>query len=194
MTDEKILETPILDGDLPNDHRPDDEWIAARLRVDHEFRRRMAAGVQRKVKRNFQGGMSTGYTTGDEMWCHFKPSEEVLRRWIEEEGQGEKRLNEDVAIEGRNSSEQNKIDGLHETAANDHSTGQHLDEHDMPVWRSGSRKYFTGSSQPVQGIYHEDEQATHHTRGRTAEGSSSQVNRAPTESWLGLKHTLKDGA
>ncbi|KAL6706402.1 hypothetical protein ACN47E_005508 [Coniothyrium glycines] len=101
MMDEKLLETPVLD-DIPDDHRPIDKWIAARLQVDHEFRKRMAAGLQRKFKRNFKGGMSTGYTTGDEMWCHFKPSDKEIEKWIGNEGRGENRLDEDDAMEGHN--------------------------------------------------------------------------------------------
>ncbi|KAH7394455.1 platelet-activating factor acetylhydrolase, isoform II-domain-containing protein [Pyrenochaeta sp. MPI-SDFR-AT-0127] len=115
MTDESILQTPLLD-EIPDDHRPDDEWIAARLRVDHEFRRRMAAGLQRKFKRNFQGGMGTGYTTADEMWCHYKPTDEELTKWIEEEDRGEKRIDEDGAIQGRGN-EHAKHEDKHSPAA-----------------------------------------------------------------------------
>ena len=57
----------------------------------------MAASLQRKFKRNFQGGMGTGYTTSDEMWCFYKPSDEALQHWINEEGRGEKRIDEDRA-------------------------------------------------------------------------------------------------
>lgn len=97
MTDECILQTDLLD-EIPSEHRPDDEWIAARLRVKHEFRKRVAAGLQRKVKRKFWGGMGTGYTTSDEVWCHYKPTENQLRRWIEQEHKGETRIDEQSIV------------------------------------------------------------------------------------------------
>jgi platelet-activating factor acetylhydrolase len=99
MTDESILRTELID-EIPDDHRPNDEWIAARLRVDHEFRKRVAAGLQRKFKRNFQGGMGTGYTTSDEVWSHFKPTEEQLDKWINEEDRGATRIDEQAAMKG----------------------------------------------------------------------------------------------
>jgi len=99
MTDESILRTELID-EIPDDHRPNDEWIAARLRVDHEFRKRVAAGLQRKFKRNLQGGMGTGYTTSDEVWSHFKPTEEQLDKWINEENRGATRIDEQDAMKG----------------------------------------------------------------------------------------------
>jgi len=56
--------------------------------------------MQRKFKRNFQGGMGTGYTTSDEVWCHFKPTMEQLEKWIKEEGRGEARIDEKSAVQG----------------------------------------------------------------------------------------------
>ena len=94
MTDEKILEIPVLDK-MPDDHRPSDTWIGARLRIPHELRRRVASGLQRKFKRKVRGGTGTEHATGDEMWCHYKPTDEELNKWIEEEGRGEKRINEE---------------------------------------------------------------------------------------------------
>ncbi|KAF1355950.1 hypothetical protein EJ07DRAFT_157938 [Lizonia empirigonia] len=77
MTGEGLLQTELLE-EVPNEHRPTDQWIAARLKVPHEFRTRLTAGVQRKFKRNKKGGMT--YNTGDEMWMHFKPTEEELKQ------------------------------------------------------------------------------------------------------------------
>ncbi|KAI8933678.1 hypothetical protein NX059_009396 [Plenodomus lindquistii] len=99
MTDEKILETPLLE-ELPTDHRPDDEWIAARLRVEHEFRKRVSASVQRKLKRKSKGH---AYTTADEMWCHYKPTDQELQKWIGVEDRGTNRINSDHAVHGNGS-------------------------------------------------------------------------------------------
>jgi platelet-activating factor acetylhydrolase len=195
MTDEKILQTSVTE-ELPDDHRPDDEWIAARLQIDHEFRKRVAASVQRKFKRNFQGGMNTGYTTGDEMWCHYKPSDEELRKWIEEEGRGEKRLDEDNAVKGDGDELDNKDehDNKHtSTLFGDAEEDGTTKKDEMPVWRSGSRKHYTGSSQPVQDKYHGDESNTNARNATPAAAADTASNVAPAESWLGLKHALKDG-
>lgn len=91
ITDEHILQTRLME-ETPNEHRPSDEWIAARLRVDKPFRRRMTAGLQRKFKRHFRDSTGTEYTTSDEMWCFFKPSDEELQEWIEREERGQKRI------------------------------------------------------------------------------------------------------
>jgi platelet-activating factor acetylhydrolase len=95
MTDEALLETELLE-ELPDEHRPTDQWIAARLKVPHEFRTRLAAGVQRRFKRNEKG--ETVYSTRDEVWMHFKPTAEELERWIKEEERGEKRIDSEDAV------------------------------------------------------------------------------------------------
>lgn len=95
MTDEALLETGVLEK-VPDEHRPTDQWIAARLKVPHEFRTRLAAGVQRKFKRNKKG--ETVYSTTDEVWMHFKPTTEELERWIQDEERGEKRIDSDDAV------------------------------------------------------------------------------------------------
>ncbi|KAJ5020930.1 hypothetical protein J3E73DRAFT_435189 [Bipolaris maydis] len=59
--------------------------------------KRLASGLQRKFKRNFRESASEGYTTSDEMWCFFKPTDEGLQKWIDNENKGEKRIDEDHA-------------------------------------------------------------------------------------------------
>jgi platelet-activating factor acetylhydrolase len=77
LTDEELLQTQVLDQ-IPDDRKPDDEWIAARLKIKHEFRTRAAASVQRKLKRSKEHGF---YNKGDEMWIHCKPDDTELRNW-----------------------------------------------------------------------------------------------------------------
>jgi platelet-activating factor acetylhydrolase len=100
MTDESLLATDLLQ-EIPDEHRPTDQWIAAKLRVDHEFRTRVAAGMQRKFKRNLKGQRS--YSTEEEVWMHFKPDTEKLENWINEEGRGEERVGNEDTVEGNNS-------------------------------------------------------------------------------------------
>lgn len=63
---------------IPDEHKPNDEWIAARLKIKHEFRTRLVTGVQRKMKRRLKNGSRT---PGDEVWMHLKPDAEELRKW-----------------------------------------------------------------------------------------------------------------
>jgi platelet-activating factor acetylhydrolase len=77
LTDEELLQTQPLDQ-VPDDNKPDNEWIAARLKIRHEFRTRLAAGVQRKLKRTKEHGF---YNKGDEMWIHCRPDDEKLKNW-----------------------------------------------------------------------------------------------------------------
>lgn len=77
MEHEAILQTDPLEQ-LPDDNKPDDKHIAARLKIPNEFRTRLAARVQRKLKRKKKHGF---YNPGDEVWMHLKPRGEDLRRY-----------------------------------------------------------------------------------------------------------------
>lgn len=96
MTDEGLLHTEVLE-EVPSEHRPTDQWIAARLKVPHEFRTRLTAGMERRFKKKNDKGQ-TVYSTGDEVWMHFKPTKQELEDWIEKEGRGEKRIDSDHAV------------------------------------------------------------------------------------------------
>jgi platelet-activating factor acetylhydrolase len=96
LTDEGLLQLEPLD-EVPDDQKPDDEFIAAKLKVPNEFKTRLAASVQRKVRRRKGKGKIHGwYEPGDEMWMHFKPKEDQLRKWQE----GKKPVEEHVEEEG----------------------------------------------------------------------------------------------
>lgn len=77
LTDEELLQTQPLEQ-VPDEHKPDDEWIAARLKIPNEFKKRLAAKVQRKMKRKMKHGF---YKMGDEVWMHCKPDGAELRNW-----------------------------------------------------------------------------------------------------------------
>jgi platelet-activating factor acetylhydrolase len=96
MTDEGLLETELL-GEVPNEHRPTDQWIAAKLKVPHEFRTRLTAGVQRHFKKKSKKG-EAAYNTGDEVWMHFKPTATELEKWIKEEDRGDERIDPNHAM------------------------------------------------------------------------------------------------
>lgn len=97
LTDEKLLQADILEQ-IPDIHKPEDEFIAKGLKVRHEFRTRVAAKVQRKLKRKKRHGF---YNPGDEMWMHFKPELKQLRAWREknytlDDSMGEEEMREET--------------------------------------------------------------------------------------------------
>jgi len=203
MTDESILHTEIIE-DIPDDHRPDDEFIAAKLRVDHEFKRRMGAGIQRKFKRNFQGGMGTGYTTSDEVWCHFKPTEEQLEKWIKDEERGQKRVDEQAATRG---------DGGNATVhtGDDPGSKEGDDADDQPTLLSDAEQERRRDSSEGQQEVSTGRDTQHDhpavrssgSRGNEADGSrqanvsaataDDTSNDASPETWLGILPALRDG-
>lgn len=203
MTDESILHTELLD-EIPDEHRPDDEWIAARLRVDHEFRKRLAAGLQRKVKRNVQGGMGTGYTTSDEVWCHFKPTEDKLQRWIEQEQKGETRIDEQSALSESSQDNDSSTTALKSSDAQsrtDHDPALNNAEQDPAFLREqkvgqewAERESSNNSRQSRAGCL-EGKQGHEGPLGVSGAADSSEdgPNDAPNKTWLGMLPALRDG-
>ncbi|KAH4189334.1 hypothetical protein HBH42_142470 [Parastagonospora nodorum] len=193
LTDEKILQTE-LPEELPNEHRPDDQWIAARLQIDHEFRKRVFAGLQRKFKRNFQGGMGTGYTTSDEVWCHFKPTKEQLEKWVNKEGRGDKRIDEQSAVKG-DVDILNDSDGdrSRTTALSDADEDERVDEIEA--------KTAPQSSKHTVSRNHEDSTKT--SQGENSDDAADSARayipaedrsyNAPPDTWLGMVPSLRDG-
>ncbi|KAI4674227.1 uncharacterized protein J4E84_010733 [Alternaria hordeiaustralica] len=195
MTDEKILDTPLME-DMPNDHRPNDQWIAARLRVDNEFRKRLAAGLQRKFKRNFQGGMGTGYTTSDEMWCFHKPSEEDLQTWIKAEDRGEKRIDEDRAIL---SAEESRTS--HHAAADAPRSAspsrREAERSERPVREHEAEVKDANSQQTGHGVRDRYDDAEKNTSGGSGGGhaaaAAEQGEDEQSNNWLGVVPKLRHG-
>jgi platelet-activating factor acetylhydrolase len=186
--------------ELPNDHRPDDQWIAARLQIDHEFRKRLFASVQRKFKRNFQGGMGTGYSTSDEVWSHFKPTEEQLEKWIREEDRGEKRIDEQSALRGdaaessdldSNSSKDGEVN-----SRSDAGEEQRVDDIEAKTAsRSGKNTASSSDEDSSRTLQNKDRNETtgpaHNNVSASAAGEESYD--APQNTWLGMPSALRDG-
>jgi platelet-activating factor acetylhydrolase len=196
MTDESILQTELID-EIPDDHRPDDEWIAARLRVDHEFKKRMAASVQRKFKRNFQGGMGTGYTTSDEVWSHFKPTVEQLNKWINKEGRGENRIDEQSAMKGEDRDTVNDTAKDSDSGSNDDGAAL-LSDADEDQRSNGSEAGTASQSDQVvhartiERNKHDDSEGTKPTNVSAATARDTS-NDPPQDTWLGMLPELRDG-
>jgi platelet-activating factor acetylhydrolase len=206
MTDESILRTELL-KEMPDEHRPDDEWIAAKLRVDHEFKKRMLAGVQRKVKRNFQGGMGTGYTTSDEVWAHFKPTEEQLEKWINEEGRGEERIDEQAALDGHPGDTENAMRnsvGMESDGTRDGETTSLCDADEELRLDDKEGKTTLRSDGTTLQSQQDASSTTLQDKGRdstmgpertnvSAAAAGDASNDAPPDTWLGMLPALRDG-
>lgn len=113
LTDEKLLEAQPLEQ-IPDENKPDDEWIAARLKIRHEFRTRLVAHAQRKFKRAKKHGF---YHPGDEVWVHCKPDKDFLNNW---------KINctstRDIGNDERKESER-RVDAGHDSESNtEHAT------------------------------------------------------------------------
>ncbi|EEY17735.1 predicted protein [Verticillium alfalfae VaMs.102] len=88
--DEQILKTMQAPADpeaaMGQEHRPSDEWIAVRLKVDNEVSWRARGWFRQKrwsLWRERSDEKPEGlvdWDRGDEVWMHFSPGEEVVRR------------------------------------------------------------------------------------------------------------------
>ena len=81
--EEGLLETKPQDADdLPQEHKPNPKWIAARLKIPHEFRFRTIERLHRskasEVAKDAKGKPLVGvkkFPLGDEIWMHCSPVE-----------------------------------------------------------------------------------------------------------------------
>lgn len=106
--DEGLLRSRHLpDSLVTHDHKPDEKWTAARLKVDHEFKRRtllwwneiwkgMGKGkVPEDVPRDVDGRALFGlgsWGPGEEIWVHMCPSKAEVKKHLgqkPEDGHGE---------------------------------------------------------------------------------------------------------
>ncbi len=72
LESENFLEQPCV-SELPTEHKPDEKWMAVRLKVPHEARSRMLPKVRRQLKH--YGGMA-----GEkEVWMHMAPSADDIK-------------------------------------------------------------------------------------------------------------------
>ncbi|TPX09275.1 uncharacterized protein E0L32_009467 [Thyridium curvatum] len=82
---ERLLEEAEVQTEVPTEHRPPDKWIAARLKIDHEFSLRMAKWL-RKYNKNTDRELPTdasgkpllgleNWNKGCEIWMHLSPDQ-----------------------------------------------------------------------------------------------------------------------
>lgn len=89
--DEGILRTAIMpEAEITREHRPDDKWIAARLRVDNELRLRARRWLRRnRKKEKGRRWALADWDEGHEIWMHFRPERDDMDREERSERDGE---------------------------------------------------------------------------------------------------------
>ena len=103
MTNEALLNTELL----PTEHWPDDKWIAARLKVPHEFRSKMIPQAARRIERKEKRGQRQ---SGDEIWMHVRIEEDV-EVWREKWRSGDDDKHSKMEKESASISEENGKSG-----------------------------------------------------------------------------------
>ena len=71
LENEKLLELACI-SELPTEHRPDEKWMAVRLKVPYEARARVSQNLRRRLRRF--GGLE-----GEkEVWMNMTPGTEEV--------------------------------------------------------------------------------------------------------------------
>lgn len=179
LTNEEILRTSVLEI-LPDEHRPDDQWIAAKLKVDNAYRTRIAASLQRKLKRNVRDGEGVEYHVSGEVWCHFKPSEEGLQAWFDGEYKDGKKADEAHAMTGDGAS----------TSSGDAAGPERDARIDRVTLQEDSVRDESDRSERAHECHTTGEEQMSNAK-RDVEVDSN--DEAPAKSWLGLNSALKNG-
>ncbi|KAI9691363.1 MAG: hypothetical protein M1820_009700 [Bogoriella megaspora] len=77
-----VLDTPVLEeGDIPGKRRPEDKFLAMRLKIRNEFGKRLLFPKPvRKVREEYKRKKGL-LGLNDEIWMHFKPTQQELERF-----------------------------------------------------------------------------------------------------------------
>ncbi|KAH6650258.1 platelet-activating factor acetylhydrolase, isoform II-domain-containing protein [Chaetomium tenue] len=83
--DDQLLGSADSETEAVSDHRPDDKWVAARLKIPNEFSTRLRSMFQRDASlASPRGLMNQGL--GNEIWCHQAPSQDSVARYLRRNG------------------------------------------------------------------------------------------------------------
>ncbi len=88
---EELLQKVVPETKVSFDHRPDDKWIAARLKIENEFWLRLSSWFRRRSRasdgvptdasgRPLAGLLNWG--PGHEIWIHMSPEQAEIERYI----------------------------------------------------------------------------------------------------------------
>jgi len=83
---ENLLESELSPLDrIPSTQllRPDDDWIAARLKIKHEWVYRTSPKLFRKLQRRKFEKQGRSTEVGGEVWLHVKPTHAAIEQYLE---------------------------------------------------------------------------------------------------------------
>lgn len=142
-TDEKLLEVSKLDN-LPDERKPNEKWMAVRLRIPHELRVRMTpTWVRRRARARVQEGKEwprdergnalvglQDLGPGEEVWMHVAPTKDELAKHG---------LSPNKELEGRD--EETGMAGGGDAREAGARGGDHREEARSPGHRSVEQRY-----------------------------------------------------
>ncbi|GIZ39670.1 hypothetical protein CKM354_000304500 [Cercospora kikuchii] len=113
---EKLLEQPLnpLERIATNlQHKPKDEkWLAARLRIPHEWLYRLSPKLFRHLRRAEDKRQGKEPEPGDEVWLHHKPAKESVEKYLERTtGKSKADVKEHETAEGTEDAEPMQLRG-----------------------------------------------------------------------------------
>lgn len=74
--DGHLLRNARSETKVVSDHRPDDKWVAARLKIPNEFSTRLRSTLRRASKGSTNQGAEA------EIWCHQSPDRDSVERYM----------------------------------------------------------------------------------------------------------------
>jgi platelet-activating factor acetylhydrolase len=83
---EQLLGIADSETEVPSDHRPDDKWIAARLKIPNEFSVRLRSMLEWNASARWPKGMGSQGGVGSEIWCHQSPDRGSVERYMRRNG------------------------------------------------------------------------------------------------------------
>lgn len=141
--------------------------------------------------------MGTGYTTSDEVWCHFKPTKEQVEKWINEEGRGEKRIDEESVVQGdTDSSTDLDGDGSRDggdTLLSDINEEQRVDEIEAKTAPQSSQRIVSRNHKDITKSSRDNDSDDAKGSACTNVPAEDGSYDAPPDTWFGMVPTLRDG-
>lgn len=83
--DGRLLSIADSETEILSDHRPDDKWVAARLKIPNEFSMRLRSMLERDASARSPKGL-VGQGVENEIWCHQSPGRDSVERYMRQNG------------------------------------------------------------------------------------------------------------
>jgi platelet-activating factor acetylhydrolase len=84
--DEQLLSSAEPETKVSTERRPDDKWLAARLKIPNEFSMRHRALLRWGGAVGSSPRAGANQSVRDEIWCHQSPSRDAVERYLRRKG------------------------------------------------------------------------------------------------------------